>query len=272
MAQAFARTSGYPSEEFFGVGPESRRSDQTAYGLDSVSAGGLLSFQATPSLSFGGGVESLRLTIGPGHSDTLRSVEQVFAAAPELFGGHRFVRTVGHVTYDYRQPLNARKGGWYRLDISRYRDRLGGAESFTRADLDVRQYVSFLAERRVLAARVRLSTTDAADGSAVPFFLLPSLGGHDSLRGFRAQRFRGPHAVLFQGEYRWEIWSGLEAALFYDAGKVTSRRSDLNLRSLERDYGFGFRFNTDNGVIVRVDTAFGSRDGRHLHVVFGGIF
>ena len=62
------------------------------------------------------------------------------------------------------------------------------------------------------------------------------------------------------------------AALFYDAGKVTLRRSDLDFNNLEHDYGFGFRFNTDNGIIFRVDAAFGSRDGKHLHIVFGGIF
>ena len=40
----------------------------------------------------------------------------------------------------------------------------------------------------------------------------------------------------------------------------------------ERDYGIGFRFNTDNGIVMRVDAAFGSADGKHLHIVFGGIF
>ena len=37
-------------------------------------------------------------------------------------------------------------------------------------------------------------------------------------------------------------------------------------------YGFGFRFNTDNGTILRIDAGFGSRDGKHLYVVFGGVF
>ena len=50
------------------------------------------------------------------------------------------------------------------------------------------------------------------------------------------------------------------------------RREDLNFKSLEHDYGIGFRFNTDNGIVVRVDAAFGSKDGTHLHIVFGGIF
>ena len=59
---------------------------------------------------------------------------------------------------------------------------------------------------------------------------------------------------------------------FYDAGKVTDRRGDLNLEDLNRAYGFGFRFNTDQGVIMRVDAGFGSRDGKHLYIVFGDVF
>ena len=101
---------------------------------------------------------------------------------------------------------------------------------------------------------------------------MPTLGGNDTLRGFRQYRFRGPNAILAQGEYRYEIWSGLDGALFYDAGKVANRRADLNFKDLETDYGFGFRFNTDNAIVFRVDAGFGSRDGKHLYIVFGGIF
>ena len=106
----------------------------------------------------------------------------------------------------------------------------------------------------------------------MPFYAMPTLGGNDTLRGFREYRFRGPHAILAQAEYRWEIWSGLDGALFYDAGKVADRRADLNFKDLESDYGFGFRFNTDNAIIFRVDAGFGSSDGKHLYIVFGGIF
>ena len=102
---------------------------------------------------------------------------------------------------------------------------------------------------------------------------MPSLGGHDSLRGFRDYRFRGPHAILTQTEYRFEIWSGLDAALFYDAGKVALRRVASSTSSASKTrYGFGFRFNTDNGAILRIDAGFGSRDGKHLYIVFGDVF
>jgi hemolysin activation/secretion protein len=101
---------------------------------------------------------------------------------------------------------------------------------------------------------------------------MPTLGGNETLRGFRAYRFRAPHAMLLQGEYRFEVWSGLDAALFYDTGKVAMSRKDLDFDGLESDYGFGFRFNTDNGMILRIDSAFGSRDGAHRWVVLGGTF
>ena len=120
--------------------------------------------------------------------------------------------------------------------------------------------------------RAFVSTSGTSDGQTMPFYLMPTLGGNDTLRGFREYRFRGPHAILGQAEYRWEIWSGLEGALFCDAGKVANTRSDLGFKDLETDYGFGFRFNTDNAVVFRVDAGFGSRDGKHLYIVFGGTF
>lgn len=243
----------YPDESFFGLGPDSRRADETEFSLRTSEVAALGGVRLAPLVMAGGGVGVLAPRTG---GDSLT-----------------YLRSRGFVAVDYREPLNARRGGWYRLDVSQFHDRDGGTWSFRRADLDLRQFIGFLADRRVLALRGFVSTSEPSSGSAgVPFFLMPTLGGNDSLRGFANYRFRGPHALLLQAEYRWELWSGLDAALFYDAGKVALRRSDLNFTRLESDYGFGFRFNTSEGVIMRVDAAFGSRDGKHLHIVFGGVF
>ncbi len=257
MVDVVGNLRDYPKEAFYGLGPDSERQDALEFGLRTSEVAGRAGVRPVDPLFFGGG---LGLYTSKAYS---RSV------GTEL----DYVRSRGYVEVDYREPLNARRGGWYRLDVSHYADTNDGLRSFTRADLDVRQFVSVLAERRVLAVRGWASTSEAADDSfGIPFYLMPTLGGNDSLRGFRNYRFRGPHALLLQAEYRWEIWSGLDAALFYDAGKVAMQRSDLNFKDLEDDYGFGFRFNTSTGVIMRVDAAFGSRDGKHLHIVFGGVF
>ena len=105
--------------------------------------------------------------------------------------------------------------------------------TFNRFDADLRQFFGFLAGRRVIAARLFVSTSDTDAGQTMPFYFMPTLGGNDTLRGFREYRFRGPHAILAQAEYRWEIWSGFDGALFYDAGKVADRRGDLNFKDLE---------------------------------------
>jgi hypothetical protein len=270
---AFARHSDYPRESFFGLGPDSRRGDHTSFDLRMTRVGGEAGVRPWRALTLGGEVEWLRPRTRNGSDPRVPPIDALFdeAAAPGLRSETEFVRTGVFAEVDYRQPRNARRGGWYRLDASRYEAR-SGAYSFTRLEGDVRQYVSAFAERRVLALRLLASTATADAGSRVPFYLMPALGGHDSLRGFRDYRFRGPHALLAQAEYRYEIWSGFDAALFYDAGKVATSRRDLDFSKLETDYGVGFRFNTDNGVVFRVDAGFGSRDGRHLFIVFGDVF
>lgn len=274
VLEGHVRRFAAPHEEYFGIGPDAARADQVVYDFRGTTTGTDVSVALDRHVSFGGGVSYLRHETGAADSDSLRSIERVFDLldAPGLGVPQRMIQTSANLTYDYRQPINARRGGFYRLDLSRYSDRTNGSSSFTRIDLDLRQYVSFLSERRVLAGRAVVTTTDVERGNTIPFFMLPSLGGNDTLRGFRAHRFRGPHALLLQGEYRFEVWSGFDMAIFADAGKVAMRRADIDFQNLEHDIGIGFRFATDNGVVARVDAAFGSRDGKHVHVVFGGLF
>jgi hypothetical protein len=274
MVDAYTRWHDYPKEDYFGLGPGSLRSSQTDFSLRATTVGGRVGVRPVPVVTAGGGIEYLAPRIGNGSDEALPSISERFdaATAPGLFQQPNFVRSIAFVDVDWRRPLNARNGGWYRFELSRFAARGSAESSFNRFDMDLRQFVGYLAERRVLFLRLLASTSDVGTSQTMPFYLMPTLGGNDSLRGFRDYRFRGPHALLAQGEYRFEIWSGLDGALFYDAGKVAMHRPDLNFRNLESNYGFGFRFNTNEGVVVRVDSAFGSRDGKHLWIAFGGSF
>ncbi len=274
FAEGYYRRNDYPNEDFFGLGPDSLRGNETAYALRGNTFGARGGITAERRLKLGGAMEWLQPRIGRGTDAPVPSIEQLFSeeSAPGVTRQPDFLRSTAFVEFDYRTPRYPRGGGYYLVELSHFDDRDQGAYSFRRTDIDLRQYFGFFSGRRVIALRGFVSTSDADAGQAMPFYFMPTLGGHDSLRGFRDYRFRGPHALLLQGEYRWEIWSGLDGALFYDAGKVADRRGDLDFNDLESDYGFGFRFNTDNGIILRVDAGFGSRDGKHLFIVFGGIF
>ena len=50
----------------------------------------------------------------------------------------------------------------------------------------------------------------------------------------------------------------LDAAVFYDAGKVTAHTSDLNFDGLKHDYGFGLRFHAPFSTPLRVELARGN--------------
>jgi outer membrane protein assembly factor BamA len=270
---SYARYNDYPQEVFFGVGPSARRADETRYELKNTLIGGRVGIKPSPIVRLGGGLEYSRPEIGPATNRQVPSIDTLFddTSAPGLLTSLNYLRMSAFLDIDYRQPRNARRGGWYRVEASHYGES-SDAFTFNRIDVDLPQFASVLAERRVFAVRLFMSTSDAEPGAQVPFFLMPTLGGHDSLRGFRDYRFRGPHAILTNAEYRFEIWSGLDAALFYDAGKVALRRADLDFKDLNKAYGFGFRFNTDNGTILRIDAGFGSQDGKHLYIVFGDVF
>jgi hypothetical protein len=272
--ETWASHRDYPQENFFGLGPDSHRDDRSDYAIRTNHFGGRAGVRPVPQLLVGAGLEYLQPRLGSGQNDRFPDVADAFTSseAPGLDAQADFLRSDAFIEVDYREPQNAKKGGWYRIDFSHYDDRTLGQFTFNRIDADLRQFIGFLAGRRVIAARLFVSTSDTSAGQTMPFYFMPTLGGNDTLRGFREYRFRGPHAILAQGEYRWEIWSGLDGALFYDAGKVADRREDLDFQDLETDYGIGFRFNTNNGIILRVDAAFGSRDGSHLYIVFGGVF
>jgi outer membrane translocation and assembly module TamA len=69
-------------------------------------------------------------------------------------------------------------------------------------------------------------------------------------------------------EWRWmPSILALDAAIFYDAGKVTSRRSDLDFDGLRSNVGFGLRFHGPLTTPVRIEVA---RGDEGLRLIFTG--
>jgi outer membrane protein assembly factor BamA len=235
--------------------------------------GGSVSLRPTSWLTVSGGTDFLDPRIRPGAASDSIGSRFDDTSAPGLDAQPDFMRHEGTVDVNLGQPRgNPRQGGRYQFTYQRFDDLDDNLYSFQRAEVDVRQFVSLLRNRRVLALRALASVSDADNGAQVPFYYQRALGGPDDLRGFHRLRFRDTHALLLQAEYRWEIFTAVDGALFYDAGKVASRLEDLNLRELESDYGIGFRFGTANSVFLRIEAAFGSRDGRHFVFRFNNVF
>jgi len=263
----------FPKEDFFGLGPDSSRDDEVIYGLRNTVVGGFGTLRPMPWLNLTATVDYVNPDI-----DAIReedSLLRVFspADAPGVLVQPDFYRYSAAVDVNRRVPLgNPRRGGRYAVTYYRYDDTERDLFSFNRVDVDLQHYIPLVRDRRVLALHARAVMTDADAGAEVPFYFQPTLGGPDDLRGFRHFRFRDRNTLLFQAEYRWEIFTAVDGALFYDIGKVAPRREDFHLSDFERDFGIGFRFGTSNGVFLRIEGAFGSSAGAHFITRFGHVF
>jgi outer membrane protein assembly factor BamA len=126
-------------------------------------------------------------------------------------------------------------------------------------------------ENWVIALRALASTTGTGAEQDVPHFLMPSLGGSRTLRGYPAWRFRDRNRVLLTGEYRWTAGPFVDMALFLDAGRVTERAADLASGRFTRTYGVGVTLHTMTSTLARVEVA-RTPEGTSLLLSFGPSF
>ena len=164
-------------------------------------------------------------------------------------------------------PATRARGGLYQAQLRRFDDREGGAYSFTDTRIELQQFIPFWNLSRVLALRALAQHADGLGQAQVPFYLMPTLGGARSLRGYDRQRFRDRSLLLLSAEYRYEVNPFLMAAVFYDAGQVAQDWSDFTLKDMRDNYGFGLRFGYSNAVALRADVAFGGEDS--VRLIFG---
>jgi outer membrane protein assembly factor BamA len=270
----YVKRTGLPTEDFFGLGPDSSERDRVSYNFHQTTAGGVMGARIHRLLAAGGGVEYLNPAIGRGKDDNFPSIEERFTeeTAPALIGQPDFVRLISFVSLNDREPANnPRRGGRYRLTYNKYLSLDSSVFDFTRTEVDVQHYLPAFHERRVLALHGFASFATTPPGGEVPFFLQRTIGGAGTLRGFREFRFRDRNVILLQAEYRFEIFTALDGALFYDAGQVAPHSEDLTWKRLETDWGFGLRFGSNAGVFIRVDLGFG-REGPRPFLRFNHVF
>lgn len=216
---------------------------------------------------------ALFTNVGRGTDKRFISADQQYGPniAPGIDNQTDFLRFSVFTQIDYRDnPLARKSGGNYVIQHSWYQDVDLNRFDFRRMDIDLQQHIPFLNRTRRLVLRAKGTFTETDNNRPVPFYLQPIMGCSDDLRGYRFFRFTDRNAVVYNAEYRWEIFSGLDGALFFDAGKVMPRRSQLNFSDLETSAGFGLRFNARNATFLRLDVGF-SQEGFQIWFKFNDL-
>jgi hypothetical protein len=253
---------------FYGTGIDTPASGRTNFRMKQSYVTGGLQARPIPITVFGAALSYEDFTIADGLGSSPSVIRAHRAqSAPGLGVNPAYLHSTASAGIDWRpSPGYARRGGLYEVRYHNYADR-DQSYSFDRLDAELVQHIPILRENWVLSLRGQAQTT-LNDKDAVPFFLLPSLGSGSTLRGYNSWRFRDRHSMLVSAEWRWiPNRLGLDMAFFYDAGKVTRRRSDLDFDGLKSDVGIGARFHGPLATPFRVELAH-SREG--LRLVFAG--
>ena len=242
---------------FYGFGTDTSKDDRTNYLFQQPYGNVLFTILPTRrALMLRGGVEFTQWSQEPGKGSS-PSVETRYSPAdlPGLGAAVAYLHTQGTIGFDWRtSPGYSRRGGFYGVTLHDYSDA-DDAFGFQILEYEAIQHVPILRETWVLSFRGHVQTAHEKDGQQTPFFMLPSIGGGHSLRGYSSWRFRDQNSLLLQAEWRIMVNRYMDLAFFYDAGKVTSRTSDLDLDGLKDDFGVGVRFHGPFSTPLRVDLA-----------------
>jgi hypothetical protein len=265
LLNARARWQDAPVLPVYALGTESPRT-RADYSETKTEVSGQALITPVRFLKFGAGTGFERFDTGDASSNR-PALGDLYTSSqmPGIGADPDYIHSYVSGAIDSRRgPGFSRTGSLLSATYHDYRQRNDGAFSFHRTDAVARQLIPILHGNWVIDLSLRASMADADSGDTVPFFLMPSLGGGRALRGYGNYRFRDRNSILFTGEYRWYVQEFAEMALFYDAGKVTSRRADLDFNDLKSDFGIGLRFHGPQTTIIRAEIARGNEGLRFI--------
>ena len=271
-------TGGYldaPDVKYYGIGQDSNKTDKTFFGYTPFGGGGRLDFALTGNLSVGGGVNYIDIKTDLGCD---RPVNRGTLLTSRYTGPRS--RPATNTSTAGRGRSSTGGGSWAtrgRADCIASSSmisakRTTSSYSFRSLEAEVTQLIPLLRANWVVALRGLTTITDVDDTKAIPYFLLPSLGGGTTVRGFDDFRFRDRNRVVMNAELRWTPARIFDMAVFYDTGKVTARKGDLDFRDLEDSYGIGMRIIGLKGYVFRVEVAHSREHSARLLFSAGGAF
>jgi hypothetical protein len=239
--------------DYFGVGPDTPETALTQFGIQATHLAGHATLRLTRWLN----VDTEIGLLSPTLDDDSALVRSLPSEDQPMFMPAQIA--IGIDTRNFRE--HPTMGMLLRGAATHFDDRDTGAFTHRRYEGEFAGFVPMAGERMVLALRGWIVTTPRDDNTSVPFYMLPSLGGSNTLRSYADYRFHDRNMLVANAELRLAMMTHVDLALFADAGNVAPRIQELDLD--KQSYGAGLRFHTRRQTFARVDLANG-REGWRL--------
>jgi outer membrane protein assembly factor BamA len=262
--------------DYFGLGNRSLKSDQTAYrfrNFDLLATGRVQANRWLALEGRAGWIPSPDLLTANGRVSVPNTVDRFTeASAPGITTQPAYVHADVSILADTRDhPGHPTDGGLYRAAASVYADRDGGAYSFRRYEIEGTQFVRLGTPKWILGLHAWGVFSDTSGGATVPFYLMPAIGGKNTLRGFYSYRFHDNDMALANIESRWALLTHMDLAVFGDVGTVAHTASTFDIHDTRHSFGAGVRVHNATSTLVRIDAGH-SADGWRLFFVMSEPF
>ncbi len=143
---------------------------------------------------------------------------------------------------------------------------LGGDNHFTKVQAEGAGYLQ-IHDGHVLAGRVSGGWGLAPLPEQERF----SLGGAETVRGYKYGDLEGDRMAFANAEYRFRIIDSLQGVAFVDAGQAWNVGEAIDVKNTKIGYGVGVRLNVPVLGTIRVDYGI-SKQGGQLYFSFGQTF
>ena len=286
---------------FFGLGPNTLKANRSLYGMTETVSGANAIIPTKSPFSFYGEFNVRTVDIRGRHGQSSPSIEALFndASAPGLSTQPTYVQLGERLRFKPKLPHRITLD--YSAMLQHYHAVSNSQFSFRRFTLDFNHQIplrkkdapsqgNFASSRGPdeitenakpdikdfswntvgsLGFRTLIVGSVASNGSVVPFYFQPTLGGTDIngehlLPSYSDYRFRAPNLFLMRGTFEHSLPWVLGVIGMADFGKVAETRSDINFSHLRHSYSAGLTVRAGNLPQLYLLFAWGGNEGSHV--------
>ncbi len=250
------------SYRFFGLGPESRESNESGYTGKDTSGNFKVGMNFYNSWRAIIGQRFRRMETQASIIPNIPDISTQFPTTPGI-GANKTAASELRLLFDTRDiPITPSVGSSGEAFVEKTSQALGSDADFIRYGLEGKRLFPWENPKHITVIH---SVYEQANGPNLPFYELPSLGGRESLRGFGDGRFvdRGRFALNLEHRIRMAsialmgIQTNFEVAPFVDLGTVFPTLQDIQSKDFHPVFGGAFRAAVKPNVVGDVEVGVG---------------
>lgn len=266
-----------PRESFYGLGNETKDTDRSAFTMERSQIRASVPWEVFENVKISTEAVFVAYRVFDGRSPewptSLSELQEMYGMKHADFRSADIIEAGLTLDHDWRDSQGQPSRGGREILSLQYCRGVGRSDDITYviSRAEISHYLNIY-NKRLLAIRVAAQSVDADDKETpiLPFYLKSNLGGRDDLRGFLNNRLVDNDMTMATIEYRWPIWSMIDAFIFAEAGRVySSLTEEFTLRNWHEGFGTGLRVWREESVLLSIQIAF-SDEERRIYLELGG--